>query len=379
MVSMDPKTTLLAIGELYEIKEGSLQEPEQYLGAQIYKHTLRDGTWAWGMSSEKYLKNAVDRVENLLYEDGDRYHLKTTAKKPLPDGYKPELDITKELDDKLCSRYRQLIGILRWAVELGRVDIYFEVASMSQYMMAPREGHLEAVYHIFAHIKKHPKMSLVFDPRSVRVDENAFPHVPIEAWKEFYGDVMEELPPGMPIPLGKAIEIFCFVDADHAGNVVTRRSHTGIIIFVQNAPIHWFSKKQNTVESSTFGSEFVALRIARDMIVALRYKLRMFGVPIAGPASVFCDNQGVVKNASLPDSVLNKKHNAINYHAVREAAAAGIIRVGKEDTETNLADAFTKTLTQQRRYDLFSRITYSSMYGREGPPKTQKKEETRLI
>ena len=106
----------------------------------------------------------------------------------------------------------------------------------------------------------------------------------------------------------------------------------------------------------------------------------MFGVPIAGPASVFCDNQGVVKNASLPDSVLNKKHNAINYHAVREAVAAGILRVGKEDTETNLADAFTKSLTQQRRFDLFSRITYSSMYGREGPPQSHDHDkQTRLI
>jgi hypothetical protein len=64
----------------------------------------------------------------------------------------------------------------------------------------------------------------------------------------------------------------------------------------------------------------------------------MFGVPIDGPANVFCDNQGVMKNASIPESTLMKKHNAINYHAVREAVAAGILCVGKEDGETNLAD-----------------------------------------
>jgi len=78
----------------------------------------------------------------------------------------------------------------------------------------------------------------------------------------------------------------------------------------------WYSKKQNTVESSSFGSEFVALRIAKEMIVALRYKLRMFGIPLWGPASVLCDNQGVVKNTSLPELALSKRHNAINYHAV---------------------------------------------------------------
>jgi hypothetical protein len=87
----------------------------------------------------------------------------------------------------------------------------------------------------------------------------------------------------MPTPLGKPVCISCFVDANHAGNVITRRSHTGILIYVQNAPIIWFSKRQNTVESSSFGSEFVALRIAKEMLVALRYKIRMFGVPIDGP------------------------------------------------------------------------------------------------
>ena len=78
----------------------------------------------------------------------------------------------------------------------------------------------------------------------------------------------------------------------------------------------------------------------------------MFGIPIDGPANVFCDNRGVVKNASIPESTLMKKHNAINYHAVREAAAAGIIRVGKEDGETNAADLLTKSLSGQKRWDI---------------------------
>ena len=172
----------------------------------------------------------------------------------------------------------------------------------------------------------------------------------------------------MPLALGRPVTITCFVDADHAGNIVTRRSHTGILIFLQNAPILWYSKRQNTVETSSFGSEFVALRIAKEMIVALRYKLRMFGVPLAGPANVLCDNRGVVKNTSLPSSVLSKRHNAINYHAVREAAAASIIRVGKEDTESNIADLFTKVLPQERRNNLISQFTYSSAFGSSGPP-----------
>ena len=110
------------------------------------------------------------------------------------------------------------------------------------------------------------------------------------------------------------------------------------------APIIWFSKRQNTVESSTFGSKFVALRVATELIEGLRYKLRMFGVPIAGPTDVLCDNQSVVTNASVLESTLSKKHNAICYHKVREAVAAGTILVGKEPSETNLADLFSKPL-----------------------------------
>ena len=93
--------------------------------------------------------------------------------------------------------------------------------------------------------------------------------------------------------------------------------------------------------------------------MALRYKIRMFGVPIEGPCNVFCDNSGVVKNASIPESTLMKKHNAINYHGIREAVAARIIRVGKEDGLTNLADIFTKVLPSDRRKALLEHILYS--------------------
>jgi hypothetical protein len=78
----------------------------------------------------------------------------------------------------------------------------------------------------------------------------------------------------------------------------------------------------------------------------------MFGIPIEGPANVFCDNRGVVKNVSIPESTLMKKHNVINYHAVREAVAAGILRVGKEDGETNLADLLTKVLNGEKRWNI---------------------------
>jgi hypothetical protein len=106
------------------------------------------------------------------------------------------------------------------------------------------------------------------------------------------------------------------------------------------------------VEAVIFGSEMVALRICKELIVVMCYKLRMFGVETDGPANVFCDNHGVVKNVSVHESTLMKKHNAIsNYHVEREAVMAGILRVGKEDGEMNLADLLTKVIMGQMRWD----------------------------
>ena len=88
------------------------------------------------------------------------------------------------------------------------------------------------------------------------------------------------------------------------------------------------------MESRTFGSEFVAMKTAIEMVEGLRYKLRMMGVEIQGPTSIFCDNDLVVKNAANPESTLKKRHNAIAYHRVRESIAARTVKVSKEAGKT---------------------------------------------
>ena len=153
---------------------------------------------------------------------------------------------------------------------------------------------------------------LVFDPVTPYVNESRFNNE--SDWKDFYGDIKEEDPHAMPEPLGKAVKTFCIVDANHAGNVVTRHSHSGVLIFIMNALIISYSKRQNTVESASYGSKLVVMRIARDLVVALRIKLKSFGVPLDGPTDTFTDNEAVYKNVTFPESALTKKHNSINYH-----------------------------------------------------------------
>jgi hypothetical protein len=225
----------------FKAKEGSIKPPEIYLGANVSTMQLLDGHEVWTTSPKSYVKNLILVIECLLKENGNGYTLKLNVKNPFPTGYKPELDITDELDGDLASCFMQLIGILRWAVEIGQIDIYLEVSLLSQYQANPRFGHLEAAYLIFAYMKKHPDIRrLAYDSKRPDIDETVFYHN--ADWKEFYGDVEEELPPNMPELRGHSVTISAFVDANHAGNIVTRRSHSGIFIFVQNALIIWFSK-----------------------------------------------------------------------------------------------------------------------------------------
>ena len=100
------------------------------------------------------------------------------------------------------------------------------------------------------------------------------------------------------------------------------------------------------------------MRQAFEMIKALNYKLRMFGIPIDGPAQVFGDNNAVILNSSVPESTLKKKHHSVNYNYVREAVASGLALIFKVDTGSNLADLFTKLLNKETRKELVQRILY---------------------
>jgi hypothetical protein len=148
----------------------------------------------------------------------------------------------------------------------------------------------------------------------------------------------------MPTPHGRKARISVYVDADHAHDVVMRQSITAILLFINNTPMRWYSKRQRTVETSTYGAELVAARIATDMIVEMRYVLRMVGVEVDGPAILLGDNNSVVLNTSVPSSVLKKKHHACAYHRVREAIAGGIMKFAHIPGKTNYADVLSKPL-----------------------------------
>jgi hypothetical protein len=102
------------------------------------------------------------------------------------------------------------IGVLRWIVELGRIDIITEVSELLTMFAMPRGGHLDAVFHLFNYLEKRHNARIVFDRSYPVVDMTSF-KTKCE-WKAFYGGAREAIPPNAPTPRGKD------ADSDHAGD-----------------------------------------------------------------------------------------------------------------------------------------------------------------
>ena len=132
--------------------------------------------------------------------------------------------------------YQNLIGIARWLVELGRIDIVHEVSHLPQYLAHPRIGHITQLLKIFYYLKYHDRYWMLLDPSSFGVNwvpkgKEASPQERALGMKEIYPDAEDTLPSDMPTPIGNAVNMNVFVDADYAGNWVTRSYHTGTITY----------------------------------------------------------------------------------------------------------------------------------------------------
>jgi len=367
IISDTPSQYMDQLKSEYYVKPSSITPPKLYLGAEIKKTNDRCGKPAWASSSNKYVKEAINVVNSRMNDLNIAFT--KSAKHPMNPfsnvKYRPEMDISEYCTDTEHQFYQQCIGILRWMIELGRIDICTEVSLLSRYLAQSRLGHLQQVLHIFSFLNSNQCAELIYDPTKLQIKEPTILSQERAASKAtimrtMYPDAVDFIPPNMPRPLGKSVQINAFVDADHAGELTTRRSQTGIIIYLNMAPIIWFSKRQNTVEASTFGSEFVAMRVLVEMLIALRYKLRMFGVPIDGPCNVFCDNESVTKSTMRAESTLKKKHLSISYHQSREAVACGVMLVFFERSASNHADLFTKVLNHIDRKRIMGYISGKS-------------------
>ncbi len=266
------------LGRHFTLKEESIGPPKMHLGGHVRKVQLENGVECWAFSSSQYVQAAVKNVEEYLSKkDNVNWKLPAKAETPMQTSYRPEIDVSPELQPIDAAYYMSLIGMLRWIVELGRVDVCLECSMLSSHLAMPREGHLYQLFQVFAYLKKYHNTEMVYDPSDPCINESEFE---LRDWTSSeFGHIegKEELPPNMPTPRGRGFVINAKVDADHASDTVTRRSRTGFFVYLNCAPVYWLSKKQTSCESSSFGSEFVAMKQCCEYLRGLRYKLRMMG------------------------------------------------------------------------------------------------------
>ena len=243
------KEAIIEIDECFPLKKGSVGTPSNYLGSNVGKVQLPYGADASSWSMSQYVQSSIDEVERNLKARVEK--LPTKNRLPMSSNYYPELDSSHELSADDANYYQSFVGILCWIIEMGRMDICTRVSMLSSSVVCPREVHFNALLQIFSYLKSHHNAGIVFDPSYPDVDESFN-----EKWdlSNFYGNDHEPLPGNELEPLGKNFVIRAYVDAFYAGCKLTRRSRTGLIVYLNAAKIYWYSKKQGSWEISTFAS-----------------------------------------------------------------------------------------------------------------------------
>ena len=333
---------MIASREPQKIVDGLTAKPHEFklkgtgkvtyhLGNDFFRD--EDGTLCVG--PRKYIERMAAEYERMYGEKPSR-----KVSSPLEKNDHPELDESPLLDDQGIRQYQSLIGTLQWTITMGRFDIATAVMTMSGFRVAPRVGHLERVKRICGYIWK-MKLGCI----RVRTKEPDFSDLPDPHYdwtRTVYGEVHESIPEDAPKPLGKRVVLSSYKDANLYHDLVTGRSVTGVLHFMNQTPVDWFCKKQATVETATYGSEFGAARTAVQQIAGLRTMLRYLGVPVYGGTRLFGDNESVITSSTKPHSQLSKRHHGLAYHYTREAIASGMVSMHHVPSECNPADILSK-------------------------------------
>ena len=341
-----------------------------HLGMDVYRE--ENGTLC--LAPRKYIERMVANYERLFGESP-----KQVVTSPLEKGDHPELDTSDLLDDEGIRKYQSLIGGLQWAVSIGRFDVATAVMTMSGFRVAPRHGHLDRVKRIYGYLSK--MRNAVIRMRHEEPDHSDIPDMEFDWSRSVYGELTEVLPTDAPPPLGGYVTLTHYVDANLMHDVITGRSVTGILHLANKTPIDWYSKKQATVETATYGSEFVAARTCVEQVIDLRNTLRYLGVPVREKSYMFGDNESVVNSSMQVQAKLHKRHNMLSFHRVREAIASGMISFIHIPGTINPADILSKHWGYSQIWDQLKTVLFwkgdtgsigGQAQGQGHPPSTER-------
>ena len=345
IASKDSKSIVDELENRYGFKLKGTGPIQFHLGCDYFRD--KDGVLCF--APKKYIEKMIDTYKRLFGNKPKDYV------SPLVKGDHPELDTSPELELEGIKKYQSMVGAMQWAVQLGRLDITAAVMTMSGFRAAPRVGHLDRVKRIYGYLANFRGAVI-----RARTEEPEFSDLPDKTYdweNSVYKGAEEQIPTDAPKPLGKRVVTSDYVDANLYHDYVSGKSVTGILTFFNKTPVDWYSKKQATVETATYGSEHVAARTATEKIMENRMYLRYLGVPVHD-SRLFGDNESVVNSSSLPDARLHKRHVALSFHRVREAIAARIMRFFWIEGPQNPADILSKHWGYQQVWPLLKPILF---------------------
>ena len=327
----EPEKFIKTLQDKYKFQLKGTGEITFHLGCDFF----RDSTGTLCYAPRKYIKKILDGYEQMFNEKPSQ-----KCHSPIEKGDHPELDTSDFLLADDISKYLSMVGALQWIISIGRFDITTAVMTLGSFRVAPRKGHMDRLKRIYGYLAKFPSATIRI--RTDLPDYSNLPDLKYDWEHSVYGNVKEDIPLDIPTPLGKPVILTSYVDANLRHDMVTGRSVTGILHLINKTPFDWYSKKQATVETATYGSEFIAARTCVEQVIDIRQTLRYLGIPILGKTYMFGDNKSVVDSSTIPHHKLHKRHNQLSFHRVREAIASGMITFIHIDGVTNPADILSK-------------------------------------
>ncbi len=347
IASRNPKAITDELEDTYQFKLKGTGAITFHLGCDFF----RDDEGILCMAPKTYIDKMIGTYERLFGSKPPRKY-----RSPLEKGDNPEMDVSTYLEEDDIQKYQSMVGSMQWAVSLGRFDIATAVMTLSGFRAAPRVGHLDRCKRVYGYLLQFRDATIRF--RTEEPDYSNLPDQDYDWMYSVYGDMEEQIPHDRPPALGKYVTLTHFVDANLYHCKLTGRSVTGILDFINQTPADWYSKKQATVETATYGSEFVSSRTCVDRHIDLRQSLYYLGVPVRKKAYMFGDNESVVNSSSTPHAKLHKRHNALSFHRVREIIASKILGYYHVRSEQNPSDILSKHWGYQQVWPLLQCVLF---------------------
>ncbi|PNX89752.1 putative copia-type protein [Trifolium pratense] len=216
------------------------------------------------------------------------------------------------------SKYRRLVGRLIY-LTITRPEITYAVHILSQFMQEPLQAHWEAAMRVLRYLKSSPGQGII-------------------------------------LPRENNLELVGFCDSDWASCPLTRRSTSGYLMKLGEAPVSWKTKKQVTVSRSSSEAEYRAMAHAASEIIWLRNLLACLQVQCDSPTLLYCDNQAALHLAANPVYHERTKHIEVDCHFIREHIQSKAISTAYVPTKQQQADIFTKSLGGKTFHDLQSKL-----------------------